>query len=176
MANGFGRGYQLKPHRTGAASVFWCSHPRQDVTAVARHPHRSSPLLRPRRSLTLAKADVDAHRGVVKPATRSQTRLQSAVSTWAALWLEHITNGTAIIKSAFARLRSVAIPLAYDSRKAGRGLLQILFAADARSSRFLHPNPTLKRLSTNPWSCSPLSPNLIRCPLFTFVRDTSLCE
>jgi hypothetical protein len=44
-------------------------------------------------------------------------------------WLEQLTKCTAIMKSAFARLRSVAIPLAYDSRKAGRGLLQILFAA-----------------------------------------------
>jgi hypothetical protein len=75
MANGFGRDYHLKPHRTSAASVFWCSHPRRDVTAVARHLHRSSPLLRPRRSLTLAKTNVDAHSGVIEPATRSQRLL-----------------------------------------------------------------------------------------------------
>jgi hypothetical protein len=95
-----------------------------------------------------------------------------ALSTCSSIWHEHITTCTAIMKSAFARLRSVPTLLALDSRRAGRRMLQILFAAT--------PCHCASATRTRPWTQVQQIPErvhrsipcLIRCPFLVIVLRT----
>lgn len=93
--------------------------------------------------------------------------MEGVVATWAKVWLEQLTTCTAIM-TAFARLCSVAIPLAYDSRKAGRRA-----AADLVRPRrhvIALPAPELnprRNVQQIPERVHRSTSSLIRCPFLT---------